>query len=155
MEDINKVIKENDNDYQHLLCIIMIIYNIIGSEYGMSYEEFSNWMLEDNITITKALGILAGVSSELALKGEGSSGGTTNTLTCLYARYTNKNLYSDPDYENAPADNEVIEAFESGCYINYNGELYMPIKCEITGDHPILTIMEKDGTTQDFTPVIP
>ena len=67
MQDINELIKNADNDNQNLLSIARIIYNIGFS--GMTFEDFNNLFMGEDMGITEALGFLAEISPSLANTG--------------------------------------------------------------------------------------
>lgn len=89
MQDINKLIKECDNDNKNLVSIFKIIYNITnpGSVDEMSDEVILNMINENNMTMAQLIEVLSQVSSEL--KGGGSSGVSFDSLNISLTRPSN------------------------------------------------------------------
>ena len=89
MQDINKLIKECDNDNKNLVSIFKIIYNITnpGSVDEMSDEVILNMINEKNMTMAQLIEVLSQVSS--GLKGGGSSGVSFDSLNFSLTRPSN------------------------------------------------------------------
>lgn len=73
MQDINELIKNADNDNQNLLSIARIIYNIGFLSSGMTFEDFNNLFMGEDMGITEALGVLAEISPSLANTGNNAT----------------------------------------------------------------------------------
>lgn len=89
MQDINKLIKECDNDNKNLVSIFKIINNITnpGSVDEMSDEVILNMINENNMTMAQLIEILSQVSS--GLKGGGSSGVSFDSLNISLTKPSN------------------------------------------------------------------
>lgn len=89
MQDINKLIKECDNDNKNLVSIFKIINNITnpGSVDEMSDEVILNMINENNMTMAQLIEVLSQVSS--GLKGGGSSGVSFDNLDISLTRPSN------------------------------------------------------------------
>lgn len=89
MQDINKLIKECDNDNKNLVSIFKIINNITnpGSVDEMSDEVILNMINEKNMTMAQLIEVLSQVSS--GLKGGGSSGVSFDSLNFSLTRPSN------------------------------------------------------------------
>ena len=89
MQDINKLIKECDNDNKNLVSIFKIINNITnpGSVDEMSDEVILNMINENNMTMAQLIEVLSQVSS--GLKGGGSSGVSFDSLNISLTRPSN------------------------------------------------------------------
>ena len=89
MQDINKLIKECDNDNKNLVSIFKIISNITnpGSVDEMSDEVILNMINENNMTMAQLIEVLSQVSS--GLKGGGSSGVSFDRLNISLTKPSN------------------------------------------------------------------
>lgn len=89
MQDINKLIKECDNDNKNLVSIFKIINNITnpGSVDEMSDEVILNMINENNMTMAQLIEVLSQVSS--GLKGGGSSGVSFDSLSISLTKPSN------------------------------------------------------------------
>lgn len=89
MQDINKLIKECDNDNKNLVSIFKIINNITnpGSVDEMSDEVILNMINENNMTMAQLIEVLSQVSS--GLKGGGSSGVSFDSLNISLTKPSN------------------------------------------------------------------
>lgn len=113
MQDINKLIKQCDNDNKNLVSIFKIISNITnpGSVDEMSDEVILNMINENNMTMAQLIETLSEVSS--GLKGGGSS------EKVLYMG-NNNYLYEDKEKTTRISSSRLRGEFESGFYI-YTG----------------------------------
>ena len=89
MQDINKLIKECDNDNKNLVSIYKIINNITnpGSVDEIPDEAILNMINENNMTMAQLIEVLSQVSS--GLKGGGSSGVSFDILNISLTRPSN------------------------------------------------------------------
>ena len=122
MQDINKLIKECDNDNKNLVSIFKIIRNITnpGSVDEMPDEVILNMINENNMTMAQLIEVLSQVSS--GLKGGGSSGVSFDSL--------NISLTRPSDIGSNGADNWYINRIiQSG----KNSTYYLLTDCLIRG----------------------
>lgn len=122
MQDINKLIKECDNDNKNLVSIFKIINNITnpGSVDEMSDEVILNMINEKNMTMAQLIEVLSQVSS--GLKGGGSSGVSFDSLNISLTRPSN--------IGNNGADNwDINRIIQSGI----NSTYYLLTNCLIRG----------------------
>ena len=145
MQDINKLIKECDNDNKNLVSIYKIISNITnpGSVDEMSDEVILNMINENNMTMAQLIEVLSQVSS--GLKGGGSS------EKVLYMD-DNNYLYTDEEKTTRISASRLRSEFESGFYI-YTGTTtnYRALTCAEAIDsnknrYAFVVILTIDGT---------
>ena len=144
MQDINKLIKECDNDNKNLVSIFKIISNITnpGSVDEMSDEVILNMINENNMTMAQLIEVLSQVSS--GLKGGGSE-------KVLYMD-NNHYLYTDEEKTTRISASRLRSEFESGFYI-YTGTTtnYRALTCADAIDsnknrYAFVVILTIDGT---------
>ena len=111
MQDINKLIKECDNDNKNLVSIYKIISNITnpGSVDEMSDEVILNMINENNMTMAQLIEVLSQVSS--GLKGGGSS-------EKVFYMDDDNYLYTDKEKTTRISASRLRGEFQSGFYIN-------------------------------------
>ena len=133
MQDINKLIKECDNDNKNLVSIFKIIRNITnpGSVDEMPDEVILNMINENNMTMAQLIEVLSQVSS--GLKGGGSSGVSFDSL--------NISLTRPSDIGSNGADNWYINRIiQSG----KNSTYYLLTDCLIRGKFSDATLDSND-----------
>lgn len=133
MQDINKLIKECDNDNKNLVSIFKIISNITnpGSVDEMSDEVILNMINEKNMTMAQLIEVLSQVSS--GLKGGGSSGVSFDSL--------NISLTKPSNIGSNGADNWYINRIiQSG----KNSTYYLLTDCLIRGKFSDATLDSND-----------
>ena len=133
MQDINKLIKECDNDNKNLVSIFKIISNITnpGSVDEMSDEVILNMINENNMTMAQLIEVLSQASS--GLKGGGSSGVSFDSL--------NISLTRPSDIGSNGADNWYINRIiQSG----KNSTYYLLTNCLIRGKFSDATLDSND-----------
>lgn len=139
MQDINKLIKECDNDNKNLVSIFKIINNIanLGPVDEMSDEAILNMINENNMTMTQLIELLSQVSSELKGGGSGGSGGVSFDSL-------NISLTSPSNIGSQGADNWYINRIiQSG----KNSTYYLLTNCLIRGEFSDATL-DSDGKIQ-------
>ena len=122
MQDINKLIKECDNDNKNLVSIYKIINNIInpGSVDEMPDEVILNMINENNMTMAQLIEVLSQVSS--GLKGGGSSGVSFDSLSISLTKPSNIGSLGLDTWE-------INRIIQSGTNITY----YLLTNCLIRG----------------------
>lgn len=122
MQDINKLIKECDNDNKNLVSIFKIIYNITnpGSVDEMSDEVILNMINENNMTMAQLIEVLSQVSS--GLKGGGSSGVSSDSLNISLTKPSNIGSLGLDTWE----INRIIQSGKNSTY-------YLLTNCLIRG----------------------
>ena len=133
MQDINKLIKECDNDNKNLVSIFKIISNITnpGSVDEISDEEILNTINENNMTMAELIEILSQVSS--GLKGGGSSGVSFDNLNLSLTKPSNIGSLGSDTWE-------INRIIQSGTDVTY----YLLTNCLIRGKFSDATLDSND-----------
>ena len=133
MQDINKLIKECDNDNKNLVSIFKIIINITnpGSVDEMPDEVILNTINENNMTMAELIEVLSQVSSEL--KGGGSSGVSFDSLNISLTRPSNIGSLGSDTWE----INRIIQSGKNRTY-------YLLTDCLIRGKFSDATLDSND-----------
>ena len=133
MQDINKLIKECDNDNKNLVSIFKIIINITnpGSVDEMPDEVIVNTINENNMTMAELIEVLSQVSSEL--KGGGSSGVSFDSLNISLTKPSNIGSLGSDTWE----INRIIQSGKNRTY-------YLLTDCLIRGKFSDATLDSND-----------
>ena len=133
MQDINKLIKECDNDNKNLVSIFKIIINITnpGSVDEMPDEVILNTINENNMTMAELIEVLSQVSSEL--KGGGSSGVSFDSLNISLTKPSNIGSLGSDTWE----INRIIQSGKNRTY-------YLLTDCLIRGKFSDATLDSND-----------